>query len=135
MTDTNATVGPILKTDATGRVRTPALRRESLLAEFDQSGLSGTKFAELAGIKYQTFASWLQKRRRAVPPSGQPGDTVRWLEAVVEGAQTPGGKSPLALVIKLPGAASLEVSDLKQVPLAAALLRSLEPAGGQPLAC
>ena len=121
MTDTNATVGPILKTDATGRVRTPALRRESLLAEFDQSGLSGTKFAELAGIKYQTFASWLQKRRRAVPPSGQPGDTVRWLEAVVE--PNAGDKGPLAL--ELPGGVRVEIKDVQQAVLAAALLRAL----------
>jgi hypothetical protein len=135
MTDTNNTVGPILKTDTRGRVRTSAQRRESLLAEFDRSGLSGKQFSELSGIKYQTFATWLQKRRRAGQPSVKPTDPVRWLEAVVERAPTSGGQSALALVIKLPGAASLEVSDLKQVPLAVALLRSLEPAGGPPLAC
>ena len=135
MTDTNDTVGPILKTDTQGRVRTSAERRESLLAEFERSGLSGKKFSELSGVKYQTFATWLQKRRRAGQPSVKPAHTVRWLEAVVERAHTPGGKSPLVLVVKLPGAASLEVSDLKQVPLAAALLRSLERAGGQPPAC
>ena len=49
MTDMNNTIGPLLKTDTQGRVRTSAQRRESLLAEFDQSGLSGSKFAELAG--------------------------------------------------------------------------------------
>jgi len=54
----------ILKTDVLGRVKTPAARREQLLDEFDRSGLNGRKFAELAGIKYQTFATWAQKRRR-----------------------------------------------------------------------
>ncbi len=48
--------GTILKTDVLGRVKTPPTRREQLLDEFDRGGLSGAKFAELAGIKYQTFA-------------------------------------------------------------------------------
>jgi len=54
----------VLKTDVLGRVRTPLQRRHSLLEEFERSGLSGAKFAALAGIKYSTFANWLQKRRR-----------------------------------------------------------------------
>ena len=108
MTDTNNTIGAILRTDTQGRVRTSPQRRESLLVEFDQSGLSGTKFAELAGIKYQTFASWLQKRRRAVPPSVQAGNTVRWLEAVVEKAQTCGGQNAPMLVVSLPGGVRVE---------------------------
>ena len=128
MTDTNNTVGQILKTDAEGRVRTPAARRESLLDEFERSGLSGKKFAELTGIKYQTFATWLQKRRRQGQSAAKPAHTVRWLEAVVEQARISGNGSPLALVIGLPGGARLEIVDFKQVPLAAALLRSLEEA-------
>jgi hypothetical protein len=55
----------IITTDVLGRVKTPAARREQLLDEFERSGLSGSKFAELAGIKYSTFATWGQKRRRA----------------------------------------------------------------------
>lgn len=31
---------------------------------FERSGLSGTKYAELIEVKYQTFATWLQKRKR-----------------------------------------------------------------------
>src|ERR1044071_3240281 len=54
----------VLKTDELRRVRTPAARRESLIQECERSGLSGAKFAALTGIKYSTFASWLQKRRR-----------------------------------------------------------------------
>src|SRR5665213_3050490 len=88
MTDTNNTDGLILKTDARGRVRTPAKRREELLEEFDRSGLSGKKFAELTGLKYQTFATGLQKRGRAGKPSSKAADTVRWLEAVVDQAQS-----------------------------------------------
>ena len=54
----------VLKQDGMGRVKTPAARREQLLDEFERSGLSGTKFAAMAGVKYQTFALWAQRRRR-----------------------------------------------------------------------
>ena len=54
----------ILKQDGRGRVRTSAARREQLLDEFARSGLSGPKFAELVGVKYQTFATWVQRRQR-----------------------------------------------------------------------
>ena len=45
----------MIKTDVLGRMRTSAARREILLDEFEKSGLSGTKFAQLSGIKYQTW--------------------------------------------------------------------------------
>jgi hypothetical protein len=47
----------VIKTDVLSRMRTLVARRESLLKEFKSSGLSAKKFAELAGIKYQTFAT------------------------------------------------------------------------------
>ena len=47
----------ILKTDKRGRVRLPLERREVLLAEFERSGLTLTRFAELAGVRYSTFAT------------------------------------------------------------------------------
>jgi hypothetical protein len=53
----------VLKQDGMGRVKTPAARREQLLDEFERSGLSGTKFAAMAGVKYQTFALWARRRR------------------------------------------------------------------------
>ncbi len=46
----------ILKTDALGRVRTPAARREQLLDEFERSGVSGAKFAELT-----SRSAWLRR--------------------------------------------------------------------------
>ena len=61
---TKADAVVVFKQDGLGRVRMPAARREQLLDEFERSGLSGKKFAALAGIKYQTFATWAQKRRR-----------------------------------------------------------------------
>ena len=133
--NTTSTEEAILKTDLLGRVRTPRERREHLLDEFEHSGLSGQKFAALTGIKYQTFATWAQKRRRQrgiYPVVGQrriPArlpDKVRWLEAVVEAAKNPGDKNPLAVEVALPGGVRVEISDTKQVELVAALLRALQ---------
>jgi DNA-binding transcriptional regulator YiaG len=62
--NTTPTDEAILKTDVLGRVRTPQEHREKVLDEFERSGLSGQRFAALAGIKYSTFATWAQKRRR-----------------------------------------------------------------------
>ena len=122
----------VLKQDVLGRVKMPQARREQLLDEFERSGLPGLKFAELTGIKYQTFATWAQKRRR------QRGDaaagkitaakkSVRWLEAVL--ASPPGSAvkaGALFLVLHLPGGVRVEISDVKQVVMAAALVRALQ---------
>jgi hypothetical protein len=120
--------GAILKTDTRGRVHTPAPRRESLLAEFERSGLSAAKFAALVGIKYQTFAAWAARRRKhaTTKSPAKPIDAVRWLEAVVQEAQAPMTHKTSMVVLRLPGGAQLELADSKQVPMVAALLRALE---------
>ena len=113
----------ILKTDVLGRVKTPKERREQLLDEFEKSGLTGQKFAALVGIKYQTFATWAQKRRRArnAYPAVKRPKQLRWLEAVVE--QNSDDKSPL--VLEMPGGAKVQINNVKEAVLAAALLRAL----------
>ena len=127
----------ILKQDVLGRVKTPKARREELLDEFERSGLPGVKFAELVGIKYQTFATWAQKRRRkcgTYPATKVPAPTakVRWLEALVEPARSSGSSGQPGLVLHLPDGARVEISDVKQVELAAALVRALQSPGGRP---
>jgi len=114
----------VLKQDALGRVKTPKERREALLDEFERSGLPGLKFAELAGVKYQTFATWAQKRRRqrGAYPGVKAPKQLRWLEAVVE--QNAGDKS--SLVLELAGGAKVQITDAKQAALAAVLLRALQ---------
>ena len=57
--------GKILRQDVLGRVTIPKEQREELLDAFEASGMSGKGFAEQHGIHVQTFASWIQKRRRA----------------------------------------------------------------------
>ena len=99
----------ILKTDVLGRVRTPAARRGQLLDEFERSGTSGAKFAELAGLKYQTFASWVQQRRRQRKAAAKSqvtkssAFTVRWLEAVVARTTNPIDGDDATLPVHLPG--------------------------------
>jgi hypothetical protein len=119
--------GEILKADELGRVRTPKERREAMLDEFEASGLSGAKFAQMVGVKYQTFAYWAARRRRA--NEQHPGKAVagpvpqlRWVEAVVEKGS---GARAAALTVHLPGGARMEIGDANQAMLAAALLRSL----------
>lgn len=55
----------LLKADRMGRVHMPAARREQILDRFESSGMSGQAFAAQIGVKYTTFSSWVQKRRRA----------------------------------------------------------------------
>jgi hypothetical protein len=119
----------ILKTDSLARVRTPPQRQRELLEEFERSGLSGSKFAALAGVKYSTFAAWVSKQKRAGPAGAAVAAVdgavkVRWLEAVVDRAGLGEGHR-LALTLEFSGGARVEIAEGKQVELAAALLRAL----------
>ena len=118
----------VLKSDVLGRVQTPPERRAALLDEFERSGLTGQKFAALVGVKYQTFASWRQKRGRGRDgeprqqrPVAAPGEakSIQWIEAVAEMGEV------RELRVDLPGGASVKISDGKQAALAARLLREL----------
>ena len=130
--NTTPTDEVVLKQDVLGRVKTPQARREQLLDEFERSGLPGLKFAEVAGIKYQTFATWVKKRRRqrgdyAAGKIAAAKKSVQWLEAVMEpppGSAVKAGA--LFLVLHLPGGVRVELSDVKQVEMAAALVRVLQ---------
>ena len=105
--------------DTKGRVRTSREQRRVILAEFERSGISAAQFAQRAGLKYSTFAAWVQRYRRTKRPKRR--SPLRLLEAVV-------GPAPLipALQVQLPGGARLEIREAGQIPLAAALVRALE---------
>jgi transposase-like protein len=64
MTFATEEAGQIMSQDAQGRVLVSRERRESLLKEYDRSGMTGVKVAQYVGIKYSTLAYWLQSRRR-----------------------------------------------------------------------
>lgn len=128
----------ILKQDGRGRVRVPVRQREALLDEFEKSGASGAKFARLAGIKYSTFAGWVQKRRQQgrrsakTTPATSAGlddavvsaGPVRLFEALVEGGSA-GGRDPVGargLLIELPGGSRILVESPVQLQMAAELV-------------
>lgn len=125
----------LLRQDKRGRVRVPKERRESLLAAYDRSGMSGAEFAEWAGIKYPTFMGWVESRRRQKKDMvGKSAEGVSWVEAVVNDdrrdlcvsntASDSGG-----LVIELSGGARMRVKDVAGAGLAAEVLRGLGGVG------
>jgi hypothetical protein len=136
----------ILKRDAVGRVRTSVRQREALMDQYERSGLTGPKFAEVAGVCYQTFAGWMQKRRRArgdhasstvLAPAAQAGSgpaLVRWVEAETKGcgdgtfsepAREPEIRAAGSLVVIVPGGLRAELSHAAQIPLLVELARQL----------
>ena len=64
MTDTKD-VGEteVIKLDRMGRSRYTQQYRDKVLDAFEQSGMTYRAFAQHCGVKYQTFATWVQKRR------------------------------------------------------------------------
>ncbi len=62
--------------DQRGRKRTPRSRREELVAAWKRSGLSQAAFARREGVRYPTFAGWVQRARLA--PAASP--TVQFTE-------------------------------------------------------
>ena len=126
--------GKIVKRDVLGRVKTPRERRAAILEEFDKSGMSGQKFAAWAGIKYTTFANWLQQRRKQRKGEGssgaEPSDGVQWLEAVVtkpRRGQAPANLKAGGLMVHVAGGVRIEIAEAKQVSLAVQLLREWKP--------
>ena len=115
----------LLRSDAKGRVWTPAAKREEILREFDGSGASGVEFARMIGVKYPTFAGWLRRRgprpavgRRRGRPRKEP---VQFVEATIPGLPAE------PLVVELPRAVRVRITASCQIPLVLELLRSLEP--------
>ena len=100
-------------------MQTPVTRQVELVREFERSGLSGPRFAELAGVRYQTFATW-RRRHGAQSPAREQCRPV-FLE--VTAAQTATAASTLE--IALAGGAQVSLRDAGQVPLLATLLKAL----------
>jgi hypothetical protein len=108
-----------------------------LLKEFDKSAMSGAQFAKWAGVKYSTFAYWVQQRRKeqrrtegggSTKSWGEPGPDVRWLEAVVAGEEKPPAGEQTAtssLVMHGPGGVWWKIESEDQARLAATVLRHL----------
>lgn len=109
--------------DTRGRIRASKEQRCLILAEFERSGVSAAQFAKMAGLKYSTFAAWVHRHRCS--QSSKPARQVRLLEATV--AQTPSTDAATGsgVVLQLVGGAEIQITDSKQIAMAAALVRAV----------
>jgi hypothetical protein len=128
VTAPEASAARLIKTDVLGRIHRTREQRERILDEYERSGLSGPKFAAFCGVRYQTFATWLQRRKRArsAYPKRRPRRKVarvQWLEASVQPTLPP---TATGLLLQLPGGVRAQISNQQHIPLAAALVRALE---------
>lgn len=137
----------LLASDVLGRVKTPAAKREAILDEFERGGMTAMAFAEHIGVKYPTFATWVQKRkkergqysgdvgRKRVPEAGERDEpdvrdfeasvrrsarALSLVEAVVERASA---GAPVR--VKVGDGVEVVVTELGQVPLVVELVRAL----------
>ena len=116
----------VLKRDERGRVRTPRERRAMLVGEFQRSGLSASKFAQLVGVHYNTLWNWLQERGLTAKRGKKRTAPKPRLVEVCMDRKEGSSQSPQAAVrISLPGGATIEIEDRGQVNLVADLLKAL----------
>ena len=132
MTSTTDTDGAelLLKTDRLGRVRMPRARREQILDRFESSGMSGQAFAAHIGVKYSTFASWVQKRRRARGTYAN-GDckSVKAPLALVEAIVESEPSDPSAgLELETASGVKLRLASSGDIPVVVDLLKALRDA-------
>ena len=134
MTSTTNTEEPelLLKTDRLGRVRMPREKREQILDGFESSGMSGQAFAARIGVKYTTFASWVQKRRRA---RGQYANAdcepvkapLTLIEAVVQTEEAPPAPR-ISLELETATGLKVRLNASAEIPIAVQLLKALRDA-------
>ena len=125
----------ILKTDTRFRVRTPVAQRDALLDLFQRGTLTAKAFAAAHGIKYPTFAVWVQQRRKRATFNGSDAGTasesspLRWVETVLP--QQPASVQGLCC-LEFPHGIKLTLSHEAQLPLAARLIALVGNAYSQP---
>jgi hypothetical protein len=137
MTTTTDTTPPpdlqLLKTDTRFRVRTPAAQRVALLDLYERGTLTAKAFAAAHGIKYPTFAVWVQQRRKSASSTGEPvggsdSSPLRWVEAVLPQHPT---SDQGACCLEFPHGVKLTLSHESQIPLAVRLISLLANANTQ----
>jgi hypothetical protein len=129
--------GRLVKQDSRGRVLVPDSQREALLDAYEASGLSGPQFCTQHGVKYPTFATWMQRRRRErgeIPERSSfiAADALSLILAEVElpDLSTPEAPSgtPRPLEVALPGGTRLTIHCKEHAAWAALFVNSV--AGG-----
>ncbi|MFT4175263.1 MAG: hypothetical protein QM627_01290 [Luteolibacter sp.] len=119
----------LIRSDRRGRLLVRAEQRAAILEVFDQSSLSAMAFCRQHNLSYSTFATWVQKRRKALhkPAEKDPPDKSPTFAEVLIQTDQPSKKIPSPIRIILPEGIHLEVVCSSQVPLALELIRALCP--------
>jgi transposase-like protein len=126
MTDTNgAGETEVIKLDRLGRSRYTKEYRIQVLDAFERSELTGQAFARHCGVKYQTLATWVQKRKKATRSELEANALPAAPSFLL--AELRDESSPAGLKVSLPGGAVLYASSHEQVPLLVELLKALCP--------
>ena len=132
----------IVKTDRLGRVKVSAETREEMLDAFESGSDSAASFAQKHGVNRQTFASWIQKRRRTRGDyeneevrrklrmgkrKDQKIPSQNMFGLVEVEVKPPRESAPLSKGLKviLSGSVEVEVSSAEQLPLLKTLIREL----------
>jgi len=106
------------KRDARGRKITSEAERAALIAVYAQSGLTQKAFAKREGIKFCTFTSWLQQRRKVAPTIKSSSD-VRFAEVTLPSQEEWSG-----LEVQLPDGTRIRGRSAAEVAKVAGILRS-----------
>jgi transposase-like protein len=90
------------KRDRVGRKITPAARREELVRAWQRSGLTQAEFARREGVRYPTFASWVQQARATSGARKPATAKARFAEACLPAqVQWPTSVAALTLEVRL----------------------------------
>jgi transposase-like protein len=131
ITSTDAPTPPdlqLLKTDTRFRVRTPAHQRDALLDLYERGTLTAKAFAASHGIKYPTFAVWVQQRRKRSNSSAHDPSPLRWVEAALPQHSV---SDPGLCCLEFAHGIKLTLSHEAQLPLAARLIAMVASANSQ----
>lgn len=96
--------------DTLGRVVVPRERRQELVNAWRTSGLTQAAFAKREGVRYSTFAHWVQQATKKAPVVRSP--RVKFAEVALPAALAP------ALEVRLPDGTLLRggsVTDLAKL--------------------
>lgn len=108
--------------DRAGRQHVPAERREQLLAQFRESGLTRRAFAKREGVHYTTFCNWTQRaaKRGLAGAAGLPA-RVRFAEVTLP-ASSSASASGGGLEVRLADGTTVRGGSIDEL---AALVRAL----------